>query len=81
MIIKVVELCSVDYIHEGDENENNENLTAKRIVIYESSKDTLLEAFKDYDSDNFDTDNIIRSEDKFDGQCLDTVKYLSVEEY
>lgn len=79
MIIKVKELCWVDCINEEDE-ENEERLTAIRIVIYESKKDNLKDAFNDYCSDNFDSDNIIESEDKFDGGCLDVIKYLSVEE-
>ena len=81
MIIEVKELCWVEYIKEEDmDEENSEKLTAVRTVIYQSKKETLLEAFKDYDSKNFDTDNIINSDDEFEGECLDLVKYLSVSE-
>ena len=79
MIIKVIELCMVDYIKEDDQK-SNEELTATREVIYNSKKNTLVEAFQDYDSNNFDFDNVIQSNDNFDGECLDLVKYISVEE-
>lgn len=69
MIIRVVELCLCE-----------EGLTAIREVVYESPKDTLLEAFKNYDSDEFDSNNIISSNDAFEGDCLEVIKYLLVEE-
>lgn len=78
MLIKVRELCLVDCINEKDKNEY-EDLKAERIVIYESEKNNLLEAFTDYE-ENFDSDNIIENEDLFDGECLDTLKIISVEE-
>lgn len=81
MLISVRELCWVDYIKESEiEKETDEKLTAIRTVIYQSTKDTLLEAFKDYCSNNFNTDNIVSSNDEFEGCCLDTIKYISVEE-
>lgn len=80
MKIIIKELCLVDYIKEEDmENEHGEELTAVRTVLYYSEKETLLEAFQDYDN-NFDIDNVIQSRDDFDGECNGTVKYLSVEE-
>lgn len=80
MIIKVTELCWVDYIKEDImEKENNEKLTATRTVIYESVQNTLLDAFQDYDK-NFNINNVLQSNDDFDGQCLDTLKYIAVEE-
>lgn len=72
MTIKVTELCLV-------ESENFDETTGLRTVVYNSPKDTLLEAFSDY-NENFDSDNIISSDDDFEGGCLDTIKYLSVEE-
>lgn len=80
MLIEVAELCHVDCIHEENaEKEELEYLTAIRTVLYQSPEDTLLEAFKDYDS-NFNTDNIVSSNDEFDGGCLDTIKYISISE-
>lgn len=81
MVIKVKELCWVSYIKEEDmEKESDEKVTAVRTVIYNSPKDTILEAFQDYDSESFDCDNIIQANDEFEGECLDLVKYISVEE-
>lgn len=79
MIIKVVELCLVDCINEENEGKEGAELKAKRTVVYDSPKDTLLEAFKDYD-ENLESDNIIQAHDDFDGQCLDFIKYISIEE-
>ena len=46
VVIKVVELCWVDYVNEEDiEKESDEKLTATRTVVYESPKKTLLEAY------------------------------------
>lgn len=78
MIIKIRELCWVDCINESNENEG-ENLKAERIVIYETNKNNLKEAFKDYE-ENFDCDNILECEDMFDGGCLDIIKTISVED-
>ena len=78
MNIKVTELCLVDYINEEDiEKDDNKEVVATRTVIYESKKNTLLEAFKDYD-ESFNIDNVIESYDNFEGECLDFVKYVSV---
>lgn len=75
MIIKVKELCLVD-------NYNNDNKelgeVSTRTIIYESIKETLLEAFKDY-QENFNSDNIISAYADFDGECMATLEYLSVE--
>lgn len=81
MLIKVKELCWVTYINKENVKKNiDEKLTAIRIVAYKSPKDTLLEAFEDYDSCNFDKNNIVWLIDEFNGECLTTIKYISVEE-
>ncbi|MEK3955704.1 MULTISPECIES: hypothetical protein [unclassified Psychrobacillus] len=81
MKIKIKELCLVDYIKEEEmEKEHGEELMSVRTVIYSSQKETLLEAFQEYHND-FDIDNVIQSNDEFDGECNGFVKYLSVEEW
>ena len=79
MIIKVRELCEVEYIKETDE-QTEEPQYAIRTVIYESDKESLFEAFSEYMSEDFDIDRVIKCEDEFDGGCDNTVKILSVEE-
>lgn len=64
MIIKVIELCEVEPYEDG-------KVEGLRTIIYESSKETLLEAHIDFE-ENFDSDNIIKSEDNFDGECLNS---------
>ena len=79
MIIKVRELCEVEYIKETDEH-TEEPQYAVRTVTYESDKESLVEAFSEYMSEDFDIDRVIECEDEFDGGCDNTVKILSVEE-
>ena len=78
MIIKIKELCEVEYIDERDTDAKGANLAIRKIE-YDSDKKTLLEAFKQFEN-NFDIDKVIDCEDEFDGECLDTIKTLSVEE-
>ena len=81
MTIEVVELCVVSYINENDpETQKDEKRLAKRTVVYDSPKESLLEAFQDYNSENFNIDNVVEANDEFEGECLDLVKYLSVKE-
>lgn len=78
MIIKVKELCEVKYIDERDPDAKGVNLAIRKIE-YDSDKETLLEAFEQFEN-NFDIDKVVDCDDGFDGECLDTIKTLSVEE-
>ena len=78
MIIKIKELCEVEYIDERDSDAKGTNLAIRKIE-YDSDKETLLEAFEQFEN-NFDIDNVVDCDDEFDGECLDTIKTLSVEE-
>ena len=78
MIIKIKELYEVEYIDERDSDAKGANLAIRRIE-YDSDKKTLLEAFEQFEN-NFDIDKVIDCDDEFDGECLDTIKTLSVEE-
>ena len=73
--IVVEELCSISPC--GGDGDRVEGV---RTVVYQSSKPTLLEAFEEYAGEGFDSDNIVRSDDDFEGKCLDTMRYLSVRE-
>lgn len=77
MNIKIKELCEVDYIVITDPN--TKPVPSIRTIVYDSDKNTLLEAFEDYQN-NFDIDKVIDCNDEFDGGCLDVVKILSVAE-
>lgn len=71
MIIQITEEC----IHEDSVNSDD---TALRIVEYlAKDADSLFSAFKMYDGEDFNSDNIIYCNDDFDGGCLDS-KIVSV---
>lgn len=78
MTIEVKELCEVDYIHE-DDIKTDEPIYAIRTVQYETNKESLLEAFEEYEN-AFDMDKMIDCSDEFDGECQNTIKTLSVKE-
>lgn len=68
MVIEVLEKCE----HEGGEG--------LRLVRYKSDcSKTLIEAFIDYE-DNFDSHNIIFSDDEFEGECQSS-EVISVKLY
>lgn len=64
MEIIVTELCDVEPYEDGITK-------GERVIHYEAKGETLLESFNDYVK-NFDSDNIINSEDMFDGACLES---------
>lgn len=61
MLIKVVEMCEVTPYEDGIKK-------GKRTFIYESDKESLEEAIIDI-TESFDSDNIVWSNDEFDGEC------------
>lgn len=60
MVLEVFEKCDTE---EG---------TGVRCVHYNTKEKGLLEALMDYNK-NFDSDNILFSDDDFEGECLDSV--------
>lgn len=69
MILKITERCLTK-----DDNDNE--YYGMRIYTYRSSKEDFLEAINDLET-NFDSDNIIDSEDDFPNECLnsDVIRY------
>lgn len=62
-LLYIVEKCNVSDTDTGEESEG------KRFIRYETDKDTLQEALKDYEG-NFDFDKMEKSEDEFPGECI-----------
>lgn len=80
MRIKVEEKCETDFNDiELEDFEQNRDTQSYRTIVYNSPKNTLLEAFQDYIT-NFDSNRIINFHNEFDGNCIKTLKYLSVSE-
>lgn len=59
MKLKIVEKCKIE----------DRDIEGIRIVYYKSSKKTLLDALNDY-TNNFDSNNVHDTYDKFEGKCL-----------
>lgn len=64
MIIKVIEKC----IHDASKNK----YTGTRVVYYEvKGAGNLLDALSSYE-ENFNSDNVVSSNDSFSSECLDS---------
>ena len=64
MIIKVTENCLT-------QDENEKEFYALRVYEYETNKNTFKEAVIDLET-NWNSDNVLSSEDEFEGDCLDS---------